>query len=49
MRGEKQEIETLITKEALLLAKFVRNESQVWIPRLPISWSANQARAKSRI
>jgi len=32
--GQKQEIETLINEEALLLAKFLRNESETWIPRI---------------
>jgi CRISPR-associated protein Cas1 len=31
--GEQQEIETLINEEALLLAKYLRNEKQTWIPR----------------
>jgi len=34
MRGEKQEIETLINEEALLFAKFLRNERQTWKPRI---------------
>jgi hypothetical protein len=34
MRGEKQELETLINEEALLLAKFLRNEGETWIPRI---------------
>jgi hypothetical protein len=33
MRGEKQEIETLINEEALLFAKYLRNEGQSWNPR----------------
>ena len=32
--GECQEIETLINEEALLLAGYLRNEKQKWIPRL---------------
>jgi CRISPR-associated protein Cas1 len=32
--GETQEIETLINEEALLLAKFLRNEKQTWVPRI---------------
>jgi hypothetical protein len=28
-----QEIETLINEEALLLAMYLRNEKQTWIPR----------------
>lgn len=31
--GEKQTIETLIDEEALLLAKFLRNERKEWEPR----------------
>jgi CRISPR-associated protein Cas1 len=32
--GDKQEIETLINEEALLLAMFLRNEKKDWIPRI---------------
>jgi CRISPR-associated protein Cas1 len=32
-RGRKQEIETLISEEALLLAQYLRDESQTWNPR----------------
>jgi CRISPR-associated protein Cas1 len=32
--GETQEIETLITEEALLFAQYIRNEKQTWIPRI---------------
>jgi hypothetical protein len=32
--GNKSSIETLINEEALLLAKFLRNEKQSWNPRL---------------
>jgi hypothetical protein len=34
MRGESQEIETLINEEALLFAKFLRNETKEWKPRI---------------
>lgn len=34
MRGEKQEFETLINEEALLFAKYLRNERAEWIPRI---------------
>ena len=34
--GNKQSIDTLINEEALLFAKYLRNESKVWIPRLCI-------------
>jgi len=33
MRGEHQEIETLINEEALLFAKYLRNEREIWKPR----------------
>ena len=33
--GKKQKIETLINEEALLLAKFIRDEKKEWIPRFP--------------
>jgi CRISPR-associated protein Cas1 len=32
--GQRQTIETLINVEALLLAKFLRNEKKEWIPRI---------------
>ena len=32
--GKKQRIETLINEEALLLAKYLRDEKSSWIPRL---------------
>jgi CRISPR/Cas system-associated endonuclease Cas1 len=32
--GKSQEIETLINEEALLLAQYLRNEKQTWIPRI---------------
>lgn len=34
--GKRQTLETLINEEALLLAKYVRNESKSWIPRIKI-------------
>ena len=34
--GNRQTIETLINEEALLLAKFLRNERKTWTPRLSI-------------
>jgi len=34
--GKKQRLETLINEEALLLAKYLRNEKKSWIPRFPI-------------
>ena len=33
--GKRQTLNTLINEEALLLAKFLRNERKVWNPRLP--------------
>jgi len=36
MRGEKQELETLINEEALLFAKYLRDERDNWIPRIVI-------------
>jgi len=38
--GGRQTIETLINEEALLLAKFVRDERKTWIPRIAVSESA---------
>ena len=32
--GQGQTVETLINEEALLLRKFLRNESETWIPRI---------------
>ena len=32
--GKKQTLETLINEEALLLAKFLRNEKKHWVPRI---------------
>jgi CRISPR-associated endonuclease Cas1 len=37
--GKKQTIETLINEEALLLAKFLRNEQKTWITRIGIKSS----------
>jgi hypothetical protein len=33
--GKKQEIETLINEEALLFARYLRNEGKGWKPRMP--------------
>ncbi len=33
-KGEKQEIETLINEEAMLLGKYLRNERESWVPRI---------------
>jgi len=34
--GERQTIETLINEDALLFAKFLREEIKIWVPRIPI-------------
>jgi CRISPR/Cas system-associated endonuclease Cas1 len=33
-RGKRQEIESLINEEALLLAKYLRGERKEWVPRI---------------
>jgi len=33
--GNRQTVDTLISEEALLLAKYLRNERREWIPRIP--------------
>jgi len=33
---KKQELETLINEEAMLIAKYLRNERKRWIPRIAI-------------
>lgn len=35
-RGEKQELETLINEEAMLIGKYLRSEREKWIPRIAI-------------
>jgi hypothetical protein len=35
--GKKQEIETLINEEAMLLGMYFRNERKDWIPRIGIT------------
>lgn len=37
--GKRQTLDTLISEEALLLAKFLRDERNEWIPRIAISYS----------
>lgn len=32
--GSKQEIESLLNEEAMLLAKYLRGEKEEWIPRI---------------
>lgn len=34
--GNRQTFETLINEEALLFAKFLRDEHKVWVPRIPV-------------
>ena len=34
--GKRQTIETLISEEALLLAQYIRNEKEAWIPRIAV-------------
>jgi hypothetical protein len=34
--GKRQTFETLISEEALLLAKYLRNERETWIPRIAL-------------
>jgi hypothetical protein len=33
--GKKKELETLINEEAMLFAKFLRDERETWVPRIP--------------
>ena len=33
--GKRQTLETLVNEEALLLAKFLRDERKTWTPRIP--------------
>ena len=32
--GKRQTLDTLISEEALLLAKYLRNEKKDWVPRI---------------
>jgi CRISP-associated protein Cas1 len=41
--GKRQEFETLINEESLLLAKFLRDERKEWVPRLPNLGSDQQS------
>lgn len=45
--GKEQSVETLINEEALLLAKYFRNELETWIPRIVIKAFRTHARADS--
>jgi CRISPR-associated protein Cas1 len=48
MRGERQEIETLICEEALLFAKYLRGEKPTWNPRIvELSNSVEEKEAKT--
>lgn len=40
--GNKQSLNSLIDEEALLFAKYLRNEKKIWIPRLPELLSKNE-------
>ena len=33
-RGKSQQVETVIAEEAMLFAKYLRNERQAWVPRI---------------
>jgi len=34
--GERQTFETLINEEALLFAKYLRDENSLWLPRIAL-------------
>jgi len=36
MHGNRQTLETLISEEALLFAKYLRGERESWIPRIAL-------------
>ena len=36
MHGNRQSVDTLICEEALLLAKYLRNERKTWSPRIAV-------------
>lgn len=42
--GSKQTLDTLISEEALLLARYLRNEKQTWAPRIPSLDHGNRLR-----
>jgi len=48
MHGNRQSIETLISEEALLLAKYLRSERRKWIPRITIPNYSENANNKQR-
>ena len=35
-QGRRQTLDTLISEEALLFAKYLRNERRDWVPRIPV-------------
>ena len=39
--GKKQTLDTLISEEALLFAKYLRNEKRFWNPRIPTIKTVN--------
>jgi hypothetical protein len=39
---ERQETDTLVSEEVLLLAKYLRNEKKDWIPRIEIAEKATE-------
>jgi hypothetical protein len=41
--GGRQTLDTLINEEAYLLAKFLRNEKQTWIPRIVSLYNLQQS------
>jgi CRISPR-associated protein Cas1 len=41
--GSKQTIETLINEEAMLLARFLRNDEEAWVPRIATSFYDNSS------
>jgi hypothetical protein len=47
--GDKQEIETLIGEEALLFARYLRNEAQAGKPRVASLASAKEVDIKKQI
>jgi len=38
--GSKQTLETLINEEALLLAKYLRDERKTWVPRITVNFNS---------
>ena len=37
--GWSPSVETLISEEALLLAKYLRNENSIWVPRIALLYT----------